>query len=159
MTDHLKENVYGAEQTLRKMIDRSGEFPTIQIYGSNVRISPDLHFGDIPSVQRYVDGVLKLNWVRAEWERATHKVTVRPRKGNMAAHYELNTIAVPANFGRATWAMREIVILHELSHHFNLGDHHGMNFIQTFVKLVEGLVSEEDAFILKFLLREEGISI
>ncbi len=56
--------------------------------------------------------------VRRRWP-AAEPLAVRARRGTTAAHYEydgdLATIAVPDR--HTTWALRELVVLHEIAHH------------------------------------------
>lgn len=166
MRDNQQALVYNSEQMFRKVLDRSSEIPTIEIYGSNFVIAQDRNFGDLQSAQRYVDGILSLNWVKSTWDSvAGQKVTVVPRKGNEHAHYQNNTIALPnylSKNGRNFWAMREVVVLHELAHHltkFDARSDHGPLFAGTFVKLVKELMSEEDGFILTHFMLENGVKI
>ena len=63
-TDRQRGRVYEAEGLLARMIDRRTDFPVVAAYGSGVVVPDDRKFGDIASVQRYVDAVLALDWVR-----------------------------------------------------------------------------------------------
>jgi putative metallohydrolase (TIGR04338 family) len=80
-------------------------------------LPPEARFASAPSVQRYVDDVLAHSTVRARWP-AAGVLTVRPRRGATAEHYERSdegaAIAVPDR--RSTWALRELVVLHEIAH-------------------------------------------
>jgi putative metallohydrolase (TIGR04338 family) len=104
----------------------------------------------VHSVQAYVDKVLALNRIR---DRHPHAgaVVVRERAGVAAAHYEFGaaTIAVPVR-GRA-WALRELVVLHELAHHLApRGDAapHGPGFCRTYLELVDEIIGPEASFLL-----------
>ena len=70
-------------------------------------------------MQRYVDDVLALPTVRRQWPEVA-PLRVRARRAATAAHYEnrdgAGVIAVP-DVGTADWAMRELVVLHEIAHH------------------------------------------
>jgi len=110
-------------------------------------------------VQRYVDDVLALPAVRARW-RAAGALTVRPRRGGSAAHYERTadgaTIAVPDR--RSTWALRELVALHEIAHHLcDAEPPHGPEFIATFCELAEVVMGPEVAHVLRVVYAKEGV--
>lgn len=160
MRDNQKSALYSSEQMLRKVMDRASEFPTYEVYGSKLHVSNDRKFGDLHSVQNYVDRVLGLNWVKSTWPNMVgHKVTVRPRKGQSFAHYEqIGVIAVPELGNR--WAMREQVILHELAHHltkFDARQSHGALFAGTMLKLIGEIISPENALILESIMRDEEV--
>jgi putative metallohydrolase (TIGR04338 family) len=112
--------VYAGENQVARLLDRSAEFPVVEVAGSRITVPPERHFGDLAGVQRYVDAVLELDWVVRRWPRAAAMpVTVRERRGAAQAHYEPDTatIAVPVRGADARWALRELVVLHELAHH------------------------------------------
>lgn len=156
--DRQKSGVYRAEQVLRKVYDR--DVPMIEFYGSNIVLPPERKFGTIESVQTYVDKVLGLNWVQAQFPNALQRVLVRPRRGQGYAHYSMGEIAVPTT-QRATqvqWAMRELVILHEIAHHFTLhSEAHGKEFARAYVDLVDGIIGHEAGFVLRGLFYSEGV--
>jgi putative metallohydrolase (TIGR04338 family) len=149
--------LYAAEQTLRRLLDRQGEFPTIEAAGSVLTLPVEARFGDLPSVQRYVDTVLALPWVRAQYRSAQGKVTVRERRGNKFAHYEHNAIAIPPYRIGGRWAMRELVVLHEIAHHLvpNSADH-GSAFRNAFTDLVEHCIGLEAGLLLRIFIHESS---
>lgn len=104
--------VYAAEDQWSAVLDRGGQ---VDFFGSRLDVPMQRRFGDIASVQAYVDGVLGLPAVRTAYPSAG-PVRVRERSGQRRAHYEpaTATIAVPM---RHLWAGRESVVLHELAHH------------------------------------------
>jgi putative metallohydrolase (TIGR04338 family) len=158
-TDRRRAVVYEAETVLARLIDRRGDYPVVEAYGSKVAIPDDRKFGDIDAVQRYVDAVLALDWVRrAAPERARVPVTVRARAGATKAEYEYRTqtIAVPTHRVGGHWAMRELVVLHELAHHLTPNPEHGPAFIGMLVDLIEELVGAEAGFLLRAGLSAGG---
>lgn len=162
MTDTQKTSLYGAENEVRRMLDLAVEHPTVAFHGSTLTLSPDRKFGDLTGVQRYVDRVLGLNWVRSSFPYATKPITVRERKGQEKAHYEplRHVIAVPPNIGhRSSWAMREIVVLHEVAHHLAPYTSHGPQFAAAFLELVDGLMTPEAAFLLRTAFLANGVEI
>ncbi|PRC42041.1 TIGR04338 family metallohydrolase, partial [Mycobacterium sp. ITM-2017-0098] len=133
--DAQRAKVYAAEGFVRTMFDRAAERgdPVVEFFGTRLTLPPEARFGSVESVQTYVDGVLSHPGVRERWP-ATTPLRVRPRRGATAAHYEragdAATIAVPEV--RSTWALRELVVLHEIAHHLSDTDPpHGPDFVAT----------------------------
>ena len=160
MRDSQRGAVYDAEGLVRAMFDRADErgLRTVEILGSTITLPVERKFGSAASVQDYCDRALALNWVRGTWPRARVSVTVRPRAGNTAAHYERDTIAVPEDrAGR--WALRELVVLHELAHHLGDGDGppHGGAFVERYLALVDGVIGPEAAFVLRATYLASGV--
>jgi len=160
--DPQRALVYEAESVLAGLVDRRDEFPLAEAFGSRVAVPDDRKFGDIAAVQRYVDAVLALDWVRRQApEAAARPVRVRARRGATRAEYDLEarTIAVPTHRVGGRWAMRELVVLHELAHHLTGGAGHGPAFVATMIELVDGLVGPEAAFLLRASLQDAGVSV
>jgi putative metallohydrolase (TIGR04338 family) len=133
--DRQRTRVYDAEALVRRMFDRSVDYPVVDVAGSHLTLPPERRFASLESVQRYVDAVLGLRWVRERWPRADVPVSVRSRAGQSRAHYERfpAVIAVPLHEGGHAWALRELVVLHE--------------------------VGEEAAFLLRVTLLESGAAV
>ena len=131
--DAQKSKVYSAEHFIWKLLDESGQFPTAEAFGSTVVLPPELRFGDLAAVQKYVNRVLAMPEVKDRWSRrASLPVVVRERRGNAKAHYEYsrNVIAIPVTSRlRDDWAMREVVVLHEIAHHLSSVPDHGEEFV------------------------------
>lgn len=162
--DRQRSRVYGAEAQLARIIDARHDYPSLQLFGSEVVVPADRKFGDVESAQRYVDAVLGLNWVRARWPDAAHRsVSVRGRAGGRRAHYEpaTATIALPPFEQGGGWALRELVVLHELAHHVT-GDvqpPHGPEFVANLLVLVAELIGPEAEFLLRTTYLENGVTI
>lgn len=158
--DRGRSAVYAAQDQLARLWDRAPG--VITIAGSSLTLPVERRFGDLTSVQTYTDKVLALGWVRSEWPLARPTVTVRARRGTRQAHYEYATatMAIPVMGREATWALRELVILHELAHH--LGNTpppdtgHGADFQQRFMALLAGVIGPEAGFIFRVLLADQG---
>jgi putative metallohydrolase (TIGR04338 family) len=154
MTDFQRGSVYNAEIFVRLTLDglAKQETRTVDFYRSTLVIPDERKFGDIAGVQRYVDAVLDLNWVRATWPQdAIRRINVRPRRGNAFAHYERlgSVLAVPPHKQGISWAMREIVILHEVAHHLApYGEHHGPAFAGILLRLVTEIIGPEVGLLL-----------
>lgn len=143
------------------MFDRSASFPVVEIAGSRLTLPPERRFGDVDAVQSYADRVLALNWVRDSWPRAQVPVRVRERAGARQAHYERagGWIAVPTYRSGSGWALRELVVLHELSHHL-AGDGeepHGGPFADRLLVLIDGVVGPEAALLLRITMLDLGV--
>ena len=159
--DTQRGKVYAAEEFVRTLFDRACEHGnrTIEFFGTNLTLPPEARFSSVDSVQRYVDDVLALGSVRATWPGAA-PVTARPRRGLTAAHYERDgdgaTIAVPEL--RTTWALRELVVLHEIAHHLCDADPpHGPEFVATFCELTEAVMGPEVGHVLRVVYAKEGV--
>jgi putative metallohydrolase (TIGR04338 family) len=163
--DNQKSKVYEAEQMVRRTLDSLAgvDVPTFDFYGSSLVIPGERKFGDLASIQRYIDAVLALNWVRDTWpERTVLPVHVRRRKGAAFAHYESlgQVFAIPDHKpGESSWAMRELVILHELSHHLApRGEAHGAVFASTFLHMVREVMGPEIGLLLTDSFSRHGVS-
>lgn len=159
--DIQRAKVYAAEDFVRTLFDRADEHGSrsIEFFGANLTLPPEARFASVDSVQRYVDDVLALGSVRTRWPDAA-PLTVRPRRGLSAAHYERDdggaAIAVPER--RTTWALRELVVLHEIAHHLCDADPpHGAEFIATFCALAEAVMGPEVAHVLRVVYAKEGV--
>jgi len=112
--------LYAAEDQVARILDRSAEFPVVEVAGSHLTLPPERHFAELASVQRYVDQILALGWVQERWPGpASRPVLVRERRGASRAHYEPagGVMALPLHRGGTAWALRELVVLHEIAHH------------------------------------------
>lgn len=163
-TDGQRSRVYDAEALVRRMFDRSVDYPIVDVAGSHLTLPPERKFATLESVQVYVEAVLALRWVRQRWQRAAAPVVLRARAGQSRAHYERfpGVIAVPLHHAGTAWALRELVVLHELAHHLadDAGETaHGADFAGRMVELVGGIVGDEAAFLLRVTLLESGAAI
>jgi putative metallohydrolase (TIGR04338 family) len=159
--DTQRAKVYAAEEFVRTLFDRAGERGNraVEFFGTNLTLPPEARFSSVETVQRYVDDVLALRSVRERWPGAA-PLTVRPRRGLTAAHYKRDdggaTIAVPER--RTSWALRELVVLHEVAHHLCDADPpHGPEFIATFCELAEVVMGPEVAHVLRVVYAKEGV--
>ncbi|MEU6560219.1 TIGR04338 family metallohydrolase [Nocardia nova] len=165
--DSQRARVYDAEGLVRRIFDRAEEFGarTIELHGSAITLPIERKFASVESAQSYVERVLALNWVRGQWSRATETLTVRARAGTKAAHYESEraVLAVPLHTGGTAWALRELVILHELAHHLEPSGAdnapHGPEFCTRYLELVDGIIGPEAALLLRSTLYDCGARI
>lgn len=170
--DSQRGKVYDAEQLVRAVFDRAGEFGqrTVEIHGSRLTLPVERKFASVESVQEYCDRVLRLNWVAAKWERAAAPIRVRARAGTVAAHYESgrDVLAVPVHGrtsvrGGAPWALRELVLLHEIAHHLEPRPDavaaHGPEFCGRYVDLAEGILGPEAGLLLRITMYDSEVRL
>lgn len=158
---HTRESVYAAEQQLRKIFDNSVDARTIKVHGSTLTIPIERKFANLDSIQTYVDRVLSLNWVKNQYRQAAYPIHVRERRGQAAAHYEPHNhvIAIPPHDRNRAWAMRELVVLHEISHHLDLNGGHSASFAGIFVNLVTEIIGVEAGFLLNVFFNDEHVAV
>lgn len=159
--DSQRAKVYAAEEFVRTVFDRAAAHGNraIDFFGTNVTLPPEGRFATVDAVQRYVDDVLAHPTVRTRWPALGH-VTVRGRRGMTAAHYEWTpeqaVIAVPDR--ETNWALRELVVLHELAHHVAQADPpHGPEFVATFCELASAVMGAEVGYVLRVVYAKEGV--
>lgn len=148
---------------MRTLFDRSAQHGTrsVDFFGERITLPPEARFGSVESVQRYVDDVLAMPAVVRRWPGVS-AIRVRARRSATAAHYEntggVAVIAVPDRT-RADWAMRELVVLHEVAHHLDRGSGsaHGSGFIATFCELTATVMGPEAGHVLQVVYAREGV--
>ncbi|TGD89899.1 TIGR04338 family metallohydrolase [Mycolicibacterium sp. CH28] len=160
--DSQRSRVYAAEEFVRTLFDRAAQHssPDIDFFGAQLTLPPEGRFASMTSVQRYVDEVLALPAVTDRWP-APAPLRVRPRRAATAAHYEnrdgTGVIAVPDRTS-ADWAMRELVVLHEIAHHLApAGPAHGPDFTATFCELAAVVMGPEVGHVLRVVYAKEGV--
>jgi len=160
--DSQRAKVYAAEEFVRTLFDRAAEHgsPAVDFFGTRLTLPPEGRFGSVAAVQRYVDDVLALPAVRKRWP-SVPPLRVRPRRAATAAHYETGdgagVIAVPDR-DTADWALRELVVLHEVAHHLCQADPpHGPEFVATICTLTELVMGPELGHVLRVVYAKEGV--
>lgn len=153
--------VYAAEDQVGRLLDRAAEFPVLEVAGSRLTLPPERRFSGLDQVGRYLDDLLAQDWVRRRWPTVS-PVRVRQRRGTRRAHYEYDTatIALPPATADGSWALREMVVLHELAHHL-IGrgrPGHGPAFRGLLLSLVEHRIGVEVAFVLRVAFADQGLS-
>ena len=159
--DSQRSKVYAAEQLVRTLFDRAEERGnrSVDFFGAHLTLPPEARFGSVDAVRRYVGDVMGLPSVRSRWP-AAEPLTVRARRGITAAHYEFDgdvaTVAVPDR--HTTWALRELVVLHEIAHHLSRAEPpHGPQFVATFCELAEAVMGPEVGHVLRVVYAKEGV--
>ncbi len=161
--DGQRTALYAAENQVARMLDRSAEFPVVEVAGSHLTLPVERHFAELASVQTYVDRVLELDWVRTRWPlTAVRPVVVRERRSASRSHYEFGSavIALPLHRGNQAWALRELVVLHELAHHLGGSDTtHGPAFAGRLVELIDGIIGPEAALLMRVAMADQGVQV
>lgn len=146
--------VYDCEFTLRDMLKLS----KVHVHGREVHIPVERNFADIVSIQQYVDKVLALNWVQAQYPTAKRPLRVQKKpKGANVASCGGGVMNVPIN-SEHRWALREAVILHELAHHLTPHCGHSAEFRDCFAWLLEEIVAPEVGWLLRTIFWDRGLS-
>jgi putative metallohydrolase (TIGR04338 family) len=153
--DTRRSRVYAAEDQVARLLDRAAAGTrTVDFFSSTLTLPPERRFADLASVQRWVKTVLDLGPVGQRWP-GTPVCAVRTRRGATRAHYEApGTIAVPVS---ARWALRELVLCHELAHHLVFHDPsvaadvpaHGGDFVEAYIDLARIVLGPEVALLLR----------
>lgn len=159
--DSQRSKVYAAEEFVRTLFDRAAEHSSraIDFFGTPLTLPPEGRFGSVESVQRYVDSVLGHAAIHDRWPMVG-PLAVRARRGMTAAHYErggeVATIAVPGRI--AGWALRELVVLHEIAHHLaDAEPPHGPAFVAAFCELAGLVMGPEVEHVLRVVYLKEGV--
>ncbi|MHA3024533.1 TIGR04338 family metallohydrolase [Mycobacterium sp. BMJ-28] len=141
------------------MFDRAAQRGSgaVDFFGTALTLPPEGRFGSLDAVRRYVEQVLALPAVRQRWPHAG-PVAVRARRGLTAAHYDADTSTMAVPERHTTWALRELVVLHELAHHLcTEGAPHGSEFVTTFGDLAGAVMGPEVQHVLRVVYAKEGV--
>lgn len=163
--DTDKSKAHEAEFVLRDILCRTG---TVEMFGTEIAIPDEKKFAQIADVQRYVDILLQMPAVQALnlFSDDVKPIRVRSRKGDYFAHYHRRgggEIAVPPHEPGvgSSWAMREIVVLHEVAHHLTSGYQHvaahGPEFRSVFAELLEIAIAPEARFLYQVACWDRGL--
>ena len=136
--------VYGAEDQVSAVLDRGG---VIDFHGSRLDLPMQRRFGDLDSVRRYLTAIRLQPWGGID----APLPSVRCRRGPTRAHWTApGEIALPES---ERWAMTEMVLLHEYTHHLQWhrtgATTHDRDFCVMMCDLVAGAVSPSAALVLR----------
>ena len=169
--DTRRQQFYDTERAVLALTDRpGGGAQIVQIAGTELTVQAQAKFGSVDAIARYIDDVLAMPAVVDRFPRATRPVRVRNRRSARAAHYTpadhpgadgpagIAEIAIPAS-SDDRWAMRELVVLHELAHHLDDSDGpaHGPGFAHTLVELTGLVLGPEVSLVYRVLLTDAGL--
>lgn len=162
--DPDRRAAYAAEEHLYGWLAAARpEQPEIVVDGERFTPETEPRFTDPRAAATYVDQVLAhlRDRDRGYAGRERLPVRVRARAGNQAAGYErlTTTIALPSYEVGGRWALRGLVVLHELAHHLTEDPEagHGPAWRATYVRLLEDVGSPVLAGLLHRAFRAEGL--
>lgn len=148
--DFQKQKVYDAENLLGTLFDHTLEHdnPMIELFGMQMTLPPEGRFASLDSIDAYLKRVCA--------QIGAIPPTVRERKGQHIAHYCNGEIAIPMQRA-GKWALRELVILHELAHHLARGDQHGPRFVGKFIELLTAILGPEAGLAMRLICADTGV--
>ena len=163
--DAQRQRLYDAEaQVCRQLAFAARGARTVEVAGSTLTLPLEVRFGTLEAAQEYVDAVRRSEAFAALFPRAARvPLRVRRRAGGRAAHYEPpDVIALHEPAHGAAWALRELVVLHEVTHHGAQhdglpGPPHGPAFAAALVELVGVVVGPEVGLLLTTAFAEHGV--
>lgn len=143
--------VYGAEDQVATVLNRGG---VVDFHGSTLDVPAQRRFGDLPAVRRYLLAVR----AHPDGGADTPLPTVRRRRGPTKAHWSApGEIALPESH---RWAMTELVLLHEYTHHLQWhragATAHDRQFCVIMCDLVGSALSPNAALLLRAAYIEAG---
>lgn len=156
--DSQRKKVYEAEWYFRRMAKANPGGPTL-----SAGAFQEKKFRSLRGVQNYVDNVLAQGYT---YRYAKRPCKVIARKGQQYAHYEVGNMVglmkLPIIGDPKGWAMREIVVLHELAHHLTSSSKyagHGPEFCKRFLLLIEKNMGLDARNALMLLYIQEGVDV
>lgn len=160
--DTLRAKVYAAESQVREAMESAVTAGAIDFFGSLLPPPVERRFGNLDEVEIY----LRDCCVADEFRNLFGDMSVpqlRDRAGDDQAHYEFDTemIALPSE---SEWAMRELVVLHELAHHVvglrrPEAAHHGDYFAAVYCALVHNNLGGAAGLMLRAAFDGQGIAV
>lgn len=155
-----RAKLYEAERLVMRMFATAGTSRVVQIAGTELTLPAEVLFSSADAVADYTGRVLAMPAVRARFPRARTPLTVRARRGYRAAEYRprIGEIAIPES-REGRWALRELVVLHEIAHHLDdgVGPAHGRGFVLTLTELVGTVLGPEAGFVYRVILSDAGV--
>jgi putative metallohydrolase (TIGR04338 family) len=163
--DSQRQRLYEAENLVAVQLDQAAAGGgTITLHNSTVTIPPEIRFGSLEAAADYCRRVQRTTWFGARWPAATSvPVTVRQRRGGQGAHYEGGgSIALHEPRYGTGWALRELVVLHELAHHvidhaFDEVAPHGPEYAGVLYELVRHACGPEVGLLLMSAFGDLGV--
>lgn len=165
--DTQKHLVYDAEKLVAKQLDAAARgVTTARVAGSTLTVPLDIRFGSLDAVNAYLESVQRTDWFAAAFPRAAaHPADARQRRGNRKAHYEWGTIAVHEPDNEVGWAMRGLVVNHELAHHTRTldgpagGAAHDEHFVAHMLRITRETLGPEAELLLMVTYANSGVAM
>lgn len=152
MTDPDQKMTYAAEHQVCRLMDTAVEVEDwfIDFHGYRMELPQERKFADLASIQRYYEQVVQLDKVQERFPGIVAP-KVRERATMDHAHYSPleQAVYIPMKWN-GRWAQRELVVLHELAHHFTpvMCESHGAEFRGAYVFLVQAAMGQSMALVL-----------
>jgi putative metallohydrolase (TIGR04338 family) len=164
--DSQRQRLYDAEQQVRRQLELAAAGArTVSVGSSSIVLPLEVRFGSLEAVQRYCDAVRGAGEFQRRFPRAaTAPLRVRARRGDRHAHYEApDTIALNEPEHGSAWALRELVVLHEVAHHAAHHDQpgepaHGTAYAGAFLRIVADAMGPETGLLLTSALADHGVA-
>lgn len=156
--DYQKTKLYRAEQDVRAALDfaNSNGASTIEVFGSTLVMPNELKFGSLDAIKLYIKRLEKHEAITDYWFPPVVLVEHSRKQTKRATTINGRIIVMP-NFDKASWAWREIVLLHEYAHVLTYGDQHGPRFAGVFLYLVETFIGMEAALLLRTAMHKHKV--
>lgn len=152
-TDRHRGVVYHAEDQVARVV--ASPHRRVRIGRQILTLPVDPPFGDLASMQLFVDEVLAGEAAQALWPAPAQPVapvTVRASRGFRRATYHDHVISIPLADPRGRWAMTRAVLVHEVAHHLAGEPGHGPRFRAALVTLYRAHLGAAAAELLMVLL-------
>lgn len=155
--------VYAAEDALSHWLDLvSPDAPEVRVHGRLFTPEPDVKFSDPGAAAVYVEKVMAhlADGEHTFEGRELLPVSVRARRGAARAEYRFADacIGVPSAEIGGRWALRGLVVLHEVAHHLLGRPGHGPDWRATFLRLLEAIGQPVHAELLHLAYADEGVA-
>lgn len=155
--DPQQSKLYYAERQLWDIFDTCAQThnPEVEVEHQLLTLPPEGKFADIARLQKYYDDVCAMMGAPSVSVRAS-----RNDHGNAFTRCLAQEIVIPD--GRDRWAMRELVVLHELAHHitFNqspLCESHGGEFVANYIELLTRVMGEPAGWCARVIYSKNGV--
>ena len=166
MRDSQRQRLYDAEHQVRRQLELAAAGARTVTVGSSTIVLPlEVRFGSMNAVQRYSNGVRATDAFQERFPRAAATpLRLRVRRGDRHAHYEApDTIALNDPQHGSAWALRELVVLHEIAHHAAHHDlppepAHGAGYAGAFLRVVTDTMGPETGLLLTSAFADHGVA-
>ena len=164
--DSQRQRLYDAEQQVRRQLELAAAGARTVTVGSSTIVLPlEVRFGSMQAVQRYSDAVRATAAFQQRFPHAAAaSLRVRARRGDRHAHYEApDMIALHQPEHGSAWALRELVVLHEVAHHAAHHDlppepAHGAGYAGAFLRVVTDAMGPEAGLLLTSAFADHGVA-
>ena len=158
--DYGRTALYAAEHQLCRILDRFPVGEPLELFGSKVVLPRETKFSGLAEVEIYVQRVLRHSDVVRVFGELPGPA-LRERRGQTKAHDEFDTETIALPVGQ-DWALREIVVLHEIAHYlvhqkYPKAQAHGREFARTQQMLIEWMIGVEVAWLLGIAFTDAGV--